>query len=410
MMKDINDQLAALSKMEAEAKLAKDTLASSERVAIEKLKSDIRGKMLDLEGTELTARGQLDQAKLALEGKAVEDEKAAMLAKLPGQITPAITAKAEKFASTLAVTGVDPASGMPVRNLNIDELKASELAAEMQGMGKGERSAFIDAVSAKSGLRPGDLMASINGLAATGDPNARAIVRGYREDVALVHTALQEYSVAADQRTKDVMEISNRHGVGLDNKRIAEIVAMEGGDDGAKIAQGMSKSGPGEGEEGEGEEEPDQFDKDRDRLNKQLDRLENESNEPEIIAKRRAVMESPKFQAWMQERGLTDPNVAFNMLMKEARPAVKQEKNANKAIARGVRESAGEGQAASPFQAKAPREMSTFMPTEIKDTLTGEDQRQAAQASASRSLESAEEKRRRLEREQIQSELAQTPV
>jgi hypothetical protein len=276
-------------------------------------------------------------------------------------------------------------------------------------MGVGEKSAFLDEVAKRAGMGVGSLVSTLTEQANRGDQASLAILQDYQADKSIVATKLGEWSKASEQRADDTIELTRKNRAGVSDSRLEEIVKMDGGAEGFKIAQGSGGSGPGEGEEGS-EEEPSPFDKDRDRLNKQLDRLENESNEPEIIAKRRAVMESPKFQAWMQERGLTDPNVAFKMLMKEARPAVKQEKNANKAIARGIREGAGEGQAASPFQAKAPREMSAFMPTQIKDTLTGEDDRQAAQASASRSLESAEEKRRRMEREKIQSELAQTPV
>jgi hypothetical protein len=371
-MKDINDQLMKLAELDAKMKADADKMSSDERIKIASMQSDIRGKLIDAEIANAELQGSLADKRAALEYKAIEDEKQALLENMPGRITDKIREKAGKWAqSSLATGGIDPTTGLPSRTAAIDPLRAAELAQEVAGMGPGEKSAYLDAIAEASGVDSGSLMASLNGLARTGDPAAIDLLREYQADRSHVQTKMGEWEREAAKRDERAKEITKGLRAGVSKDRLQAIVDMGGGKEGFDVAQGKGGSGQEPGT-GDGEPKASPFGADRDRLLGQLDALEKDSNEPQIVQSKRAIMESPKFQEWMKASGISDPNVAFKTFTRIAGKVVRQERQAGRAQGHALKKEAGLTVAPDFLAPQAPRQLSSAMPTAVRENITGE--------------------------------------
>jgi hypothetical protein len=395
LVKDLNDQLAKIADAESKLKLEGDKLSSEERIKLAQQKHDARAAALALKAKELEVKGDMAKARMTAQLAAIEHDKAAMADMLPGRITPQIREKAAQWAQTnLPATsgGVDPQSGIMAQLTGapgagllggaLDTGRAADLAAQVAGMSPGEKSAFLDAIAESAGVDPDTLMAGLNDLAKAGDANSVMLLREYQQDKSIVQTKQGEYAEDSKRWADDVRDIARKTGVSLNEKEAKEFADQFGGGEGVEVAGGEKSSG--DPADPSGEQKPSPYDDAKARVQDQLDALENDSNEPELIQKKRAIMASPKFQAWMQENQQTDPEMAFKMLIREARPAMRSEKQAGRAIASDRRKEAGLPTLPDPLRPSMPREMAGTLPTEIKDRLAGVEKKRKAEEDAFR--------------------------
>jgi hypothetical protein len=385
LVKDLNDQLAKIAEAESKLKLEGDKLSSEERIKLAQQKNDARAAALSLKATELQVQGKMQEAKMAAELASIEHDKAAMAANLPGRVTPEIMGRAGKWAQANLPTipgGVDPTTGLPARSAALDPLKAAELAAEVADLPAGEKSAYIDAIAHAAGIDEGTLMQSLNGLAQTGDPSAIGLLQQYQADKSMVQTKRAEYEKASGEWKDDVKTVARKYNIGLNENDAFDFASMFEGGQGVEVVGGERSSG--DPADPSGEKKPGPYDDAKGRIQGQLDALENDSNEPELVQKKKAIMASPKFQAWMQENQQSDPEMAFKMLIREARPAFRSEKQASRAVASDRRKEAGLPTLPDPLRPSMPRELAATLPTAVSDRLTGVDKKKKAEEDAFR--------------------------
>jgi hypothetical protein len=394
LVKDLNDQLAKIADAESKLKLEGDKLSSEERIKLAQQKHDARAAALALKAKELEVKGDMAKARMTAQLAAIEHDKAAMADMLPGRVTADIRGKAFQWAQenmpgvlrvdeqgNFMAPATDPATGLPQR-VQLDTLKIQDLLKTVNGLPDGEKSAFIDALAQGTGADPKTLIAGINQSAAAGDPQAVELLQKYQADKSIVQTKQGEYAEDSKRWADDVRDIARKTGVSLNEKEAKEFADQFGGGEGVEVAGGEKSSG--DPADPSGEQKPSPYDDAKARVQDQLDALENDSNEPELIQKKKAIMASPKFQAWMQENQQTDPEMAFKMLIREARPAMRSEKQAGRAIASDRRKEAGLPTLPDPLRPSMPREMAGTLPTEIKDRLAGVEKKRKAEEDAFR--------------------------
>lgn len=364
LQKDLNERLGEIAKLKAEMAKASE----GDKVAIAAKEADLRAKAMDLYARLASTSGDIQKSKMAAEIAAIERDKAAMAKDLPpAEPTPQILERAGKWTFQNLAEGAE-----------LDTLTAAALAQEMAGMGPGEKSAFLDAIAMQKGIDPGTLIQSLNGLAASGDANAIALVRDYQTDKSTVQTKHAQFAQQMELQADDVQKIAKKYGVSMDPQRAKEFI---------DVFSGTSKSGSAELVEGDGsggQPGSSPLDDEAARLQAQFDALENDTGDPTLADKKRAVMQSEQFQKWMAERQYSDPDLAFKALIREARPALRSERQMQRAQEHQNRKAAGLAKVPDLFAPSMPNKIASTLPTQVREKLSGADKKRKAEEEAFR--------------------------